>query len=46
VGLLNLERAAETPEFEIKPFHMGYRPGLNHDSVAALLEYAEGENYR
>jgi hypothetical protein len=30
----------------IKPSHMGYRPGLNYDSVEALLEYGEGEWHR
>jgi hypothetical protein len=30
----------------IKPSHMGYRPGLNYDSVEALLEYGEGPWHR
>jgi hypothetical protein len=30
----------------IRPAHMGFRPGLNHDSIASLLESAEGERHR
>jgi plasmid stability protein len=30
----------------ISPAHMGYKPGLNHDSVESLLEYGEGETHR
>jgi hypothetical protein len=32
--------------FEVKPVHMGYRPGLNYDSVESLLEYGEGDHHR
>jgi hypothetical protein len=41
-ALLN---AADKPKRRllIKPSHMGYRPGLNYDSVEALIEYGEGE---
>jgi len=32
--------------FRIEPKHMGTRPGLNYDDVAAMLEFGEGDNYR
>jgi hypothetical protein len=31
---------------KIKPAHMGYKPGLNYDSIESLLEYGEGEQHR
>jgi hypothetical protein len=31
---------------KIKPVHMGYKPGLNYDSIESLLEYGEGEQHR
>jgi hypothetical protein len=34
------------PAFRVKASHMGYRPGLPYDDVAALLEYAEGPEHR
>ena len=33
-------------DFQIKAVHAGYRPGLNHDSIEALLEYGEGDSHR
>jgi len=30
----------------IKPVHMGYKPGLNYDSIESLVEYGEGERHR
>lgn len=30
----------------IRPTPSGYVPGLNYDSVGALLEYGEGERHR
>jgi hypothetical protein len=30
----------------IKPVQMGYRPGLNYDSIESLLEYGEGDQHR
>jgi len=42
--------AAQTPPghraFRVEPRHMGVRPGLNYDNVSALLELAEGDDYR
>ena len=32
--------------FRVRPSHMGYRPGLNYDSVESLIEYGEGEAHR
>jgi hypothetical protein len=32
--------------FEIKPLSLGYKPGLNYDDIASLLEYGEGEHHR
>lgn len=31
---------------QITPAHMGYKPGLNYDSVESLLEYGEGDQHR
>ena len=33
-------------KLEIRPMHMGYKPGLNHDDVESLIEYGEGEQHR
>jgi hypothetical protein len=30
----------------IRPARMGYKPGLNHDSIESLLEYGESEQHR
>ena len=31
---------------QIKPIHMGYKPGLNYDKIESLIEYGEGEQHR
>jgi metal-responsive CopG/Arc/MetJ family transcriptional regulator len=43
-----LEKSSRPPRkaFRVKPSHMGYRPGLPYDNVAALIEYAEGSEHR
>jgi hypothetical protein len=46
VGLLAKEEPTARRKFRIDPRHMGVRPGLNYDNLSALLELAEGENYR
>jgi hypothetical protein len=30
----------------IKPTHLGYKPGLNYDSLESLLGYGEGDSHR
>ena len=30
----------------IKPAHMGYKTGLDHDNIESLLEYGEGDRHR
>jgi hypothetical protein len=30
----------------IKPTHMGFRAGINHDDVESLIEFGEGEQHR
>ena len=46
VGLLYLEQKPRRRTLKIEPTHMGYRAGLNYDSVESLLEYGEGEGHR
>jgi hypothetical protein len=46
LALLTLDSAPRRRKLSIKPTHMGYRPGLNHDDIASLLEYGEGEQHR
>ena len=46
IALLHLEGKPRSPTFEIRPTHMGYRAGLNHDDIESLLEYGEGEQHR
>jgi hypothetical protein len=46
VALINQESQPRKRTLKIKPFKMGYIPGLNYDSVEALLEYAEGPFHR
>jgi hypothetical protein len=40
--------AGKTPRrtLQIKPIHMGCKPGLNYDNIESLLEYGEGEQHR
>ena len=45
-ALLKVDAKPRRRKLQIRPVHMGYRPGLNHDSVEALLEYAEGAEHR
>jgi hypothetical protein len=46
LGLLASETRPKRGRFRVKPTHMGYRPGLNYDSVESLLEYGEGDSHR
>lgn len=43
---LSIESRPRRRTLKIKPAHMGYRAGLNYDSVESLLEYGEGEQHR
>ena len=45
VALLSAENVPRRT-LTIKPVHMGYKPGLDYDSVEPLLEFAEGEHHR
>jgi hypothetical protein len=45
-GLLRSESPPLHRKFEIRPAHMGFKPGLNHDDVESLIEYGEGEQHR
>jgi len=45
VALLSVENVPRRT-LKIKPAHMGYKPGLDHDSIESLLEYGEGEHRR
>jgi len=45
-ALLNVHAQPRRRGFRVRPLHMGYRPGLNYDSVESLLEYGEGDRHR
>ncbi len=45
-GLLGSRVARRAPPFRIKAKHMGVRPGVNYDNIAALIEFAETDNRR
>jgi hypothetical protein len=45
-GLLAVRTPPEVPPFRIEPKHMGTKPGLNYDNIAALLEIGEGDSHR
>lgn len=45
-ALLTASTKTAKPKLRIRPVHMGYRAGLNHDDISALLEYGEGPEYR
>lgn len=45
-ALLNQDSKPRRSTFEIQPLPMGFRRGLNHDSVEALIEYGEGADHR
>ena len=42
LALVAQSSAPVRKRFRIKARHMGYRPGLNYDSIESLLEYGEG----
>ena len=44
-ALLNAESGPRRRAIEIKPARMGYKPGLNYDSIESLLEYGEGDRH-
>jgi hypothetical protein len=46
LGLLHLRQRPGRRAIEIKPVHMGFRAGLNHDNVESLLQYGEGDQHR
>jgi hypothetical protein len=46
LALLNTGGKPARRSIDIKPNHMGYRPGLNYDSIESLLEYGEGDSHR
>ena len=45
-ALLDVDYKPRRRAIAILPTHMGYKPGLNYDSVASLLEYGEGDHHR
>jgi len=46
VAMLGIDNSPRRRQLEIKPAHMGHRPGLNYDDVESLLEYGEGDQHR
>jgi hypothetical protein len=46
LALLTAGNMPRRRTLKIKPAPMGYKPGLNYDSVESLLEYGEGEQHR
>ena len=46
LALVTQAAAPPREPFKIRGYHMGpLRPGLNYDSIEALLEYAEGPEH-
>lgn len=45
-ALLDAARKPPRRTLRIEPAHMGYKQGLNHDSIESLLECGEGERHR
>ena len=45
LALLGFGKTPRRRALKIKPAHMGYKPGLNHDNIESLLEYGEGERH-
>ena len=45
-ALLGIDSRPRRRRLEIKPAHMGHKPGLNYDDVESLLEYGEGDRHR
>lgn len=43
VALLDAANKPRRRTIRIEPAHMGYKPGLNYDSIESLLEYGEGD---
>ena len=46
VAMLGIDNSPRRRRLEIKPAHMGHKPGLNYDDVESLLEYGEGDQHR
>jgi hypothetical protein len=46
LALISVENKPAHRTLKIRPFHMGYKPGLNYNSVESLLEYGEGDTHR
>lgn len=44
-ALLHASKPKVRRSIDIRPTHMGLRPGLNYDSIESLLEYGEGERH-
>jgi hypothetical protein len=45
-ALVGLDKKSPVRTLKIKPFPMGYKPGLNYDDTESLIEYGEGEQHR
>lgn len=45
-ALLKVDNKPKRRTLKIKPWHGGDKPGLNYDSVEALIEYGEGPWHR
>ncbi len=43
MALLQADAGPRERKLNIIPVRMGFRAGLNHDSVESLLEYCDGE---
>jgi hypothetical protein len=43
---LSIQNPPQRRNLKIRPFHLGYKPGLNYDDVESLLEHGEGEQHR
>jgi hypothetical protein len=46
MALLNAGNKPPRRSLRIEPTHLGYKPGLNYDSIKSLLEYGEGDTHR
>ena len=46
IALISLEQEPTGRTLRIKPVHMGYNAGLNHDDIESLLDYGEGTAHR
>jgi hypothetical protein len=45
-GLLAARISPQAPPFRIEPKHMGTKPGVDYDNIAALLDIGEGDGHR